>query len=236
MAVDMTKLVEVGDRISILYETKNNEKIVLLSNVLLAPGENKITITMPIYKAKVFSVSRGERLRIKYSKKDAGIYEFNVLVVKKIKDGTILGLELLRISEMTKSQRREYYRLTVIKDVELVVDDPDEEIKYIDEAKQIIADSDEVSYKGILKDISGGGMRVITNEPLELGLNVKSSFALDKKIIEIKGTIVRSIVFDPVVHQYDIGVEFQELSESSRTEIVSFVFQRQRNIIRKGMG
>lgn len=236
MAVDMTNLVEIGDKISVLYETKNGENIVLVSNVLHAPNENKITITMPIYKAKVFSVSRGERLRIKYSKKDAGIYEFNALVVKKIKDGTILGIELLRISEMTKSQRREFYRLTVIKDVELIEDNPDQEVKYIDEANQIMEDPEEISYKGILKDISGGGMRIITNEQLELGLNVKSSFALDKKVIDVKGIIVRSIVFDKVVHQFDIGVEFQELSERSRSEIVSFVFQRQRNIIRKGMG
>jgi len=233
--IDFIQLMEVSDKIEILYGSRAGEQLILSSTIIAIHNENKFSISVPIYRAKVFSISRGERFVIRYCKRNAGIYTFGVLAVKKTKEHNIMALELLRISDVKKAQRREFYRLSIVQDVELCVVDENQEVKYIDEANQIIDDSEAECIKGVLKDISGGGMRVLTKAPMELGLEVESSFKLGDRTVTVTGTIVRSIVFDPVVNQYDIGIKFHDLTDKDRAQIISFVFKKQRNIIQKGL-
>lgn len=78
------------------------------------------------------------------------------------------------------------------------------------------------------KDISGGGIRVISKAMFDVGTGVLLEFSLPGKIpIRTRGTVVRSELSSPESSIYWVSIEFTDIEEHDRKKIVSFVFKKQ---------
>lgn len=94
-----------------------------------------------------------------------------------------------------------------------------------------------LSNQGIGQNISGSGMNLMVERPVESGRIIHSKFYLSKY------PLVFMDIFGEVVHvtkedkdhrtQYNLGIKFLDLSINDRERIISSVFQRQRGAIRK---
>ena len=91
--------------------------------------------------------------------------------------------------------------------------------------------------EGMGVNISGSGMNMIVNKPVETGQIIHAKFFLSKApflFMEVFGEVVRAIRLEENGDKnYQLGIEFLNLNEHDRDRIITAVFQYQRQTIRK---
>ena len=91
--------------------------------------------------------------------------------------------------------------------------------------------------QGIGINISGSGMNVVVEEPVELGQIIQAHFVLSRiplVFIDAFGEVLRVKPLDENgTLTYNLGIEFLDLKPSDRERIIACVFQRQRKSIRE---
>lgn len=104
---------------------------------------------------------------------------------------------------------------------------------------QDMADKESLN-QGIGSNISGSGMNIITDKPLELGKIIHTNFVLSRfplVFIDVFGEIVRvTPVDEDGKTSYHLGTKFLDLNLNDRERIIACVFQRQREAIRESKG
>ena len=102
-----------------------------------------------------------------------------------------------------------------------------------------VADKESLN-QGIGSNISGSGMNIITDKPLEPGEIIHTNFVLSRfplVFIDVFGEIVRVTPVDEDGNtSYHVGTKFLDLNINNRERIIACVFQRQREAIRKKKG
>jgi c-di-GMP-binding flagellar brake protein YcgR len=166
---------------------------------------------------------KDDEIEIAYSHRGA-IYHYHSKVIGE----SGRRVKLLEISELVfvrREQRREFVRVPVLLDIDYALDPPV---------------GRELEWKSaVAVDISGGGARIFLAdcpEWLEHGETVKAVLPIgpDGDPFEVSAKIVR--IEKPDMsrqHGVHIGVRFIGLTDKEQTEIVRFVFDRQRELIRK---
>ena len=91
--------------------------------------------------------------------------------------------------------------------------------------------------QGIGTNISGSGMNIIAEKPVEPGKIIHANFVLSRLplvLIDVFGEVVRvAPVDEDGKTTYHLGIKFLDLDPNDRERIIACVFQRQREIIRK---
>jgi len=91
--------------------------------------------------------------------------------------------------------------------------------------------------QGIGVNISGSGMNIITEKPVEPGQIIHANFVLSRLplvFIDLFGQVVRVAPVDEDGEgTYHLRIKFLDLDPDDRERIIACVFQRQREIIRK---
>ena len=96
--------------------------------------------------------------------------------------------------------------------------------------------------EGIGLNISGSGMNMRVDRPIESGQIIHAKFFLTKSpflFLDVFGEVVRVIPSEEKGKKsFQLGIEFVDLNEHDRDRIITAVFQKQRQTIRKkkGMG
>jgi hypothetical protein len=91
--------------------------------------------------------------------------------------------------------------------------------------------------QGIGMNISGSGMNIMVDQPVESGQIIHSKFYLSKTplvFLDIFGEVVRSTKVDECGQvMYSLGIKFLDISVNDQERIITSVFQRQRSVLRK---
>ncbi len=91
--------------------------------------------------------------------------------------------------------------------------------------------------QGLGMNISGSGMNIMVDRPVETGQIIHSKFYLSKiplVFMDIFGEVVHSTKVDECGKTlYSLGVKFLDICVNDRERIISSVFQRQRGVLRK---
>lgn len=213
---------KVGERLNVeRYEGNiNMDKKSMLNAQLIDLTKNYAYISVPAYRGQRYPLYRGQKISISYYR-DAGEYQFYGEVIKET-DNNILAYAIRPISELSKIQRRNYYRLPIAINV------------YI-EKKQA---SGRGKIECITKDISGGGIRAVCDENIEEGQGVRIELFLDEDDkdfgITIDGVVVRNIR-DRVTNSYELGIMFEKITQANEDKIHAFIFEKQRLLRKKGL-
>jgi len=91
--------------------------------------------------------------------------------------------------------------------------------------------------QGIGINISGSGMNMVVEEPVEPGQIIQTHFVLSRiplVFIDAFGEVLRVTPADENgTVTYNLGIEFLDLKPSDRERIITCVFKRQRKSIRE---
>lgn len=90
------------------------------------------------------------------------------------------------------------------------------------------------SQKGDMIDLSGGGMRFLTAEPVENGAILIANLTLPSGPIQTTARVCR-IEKDSESNKYSVSVDFYQIPERDRDRIIRCVFDLQRNMRKKGL-
>lgn len=236
MSENLINTLEVGHIIELDWEEENGIVRALKSEILEIPAENKCTITIPFHKGRFFPLHIGTRYKFFYNKRDTGVIQFQGLIIGREQIGNQHAMIVLRVSDFIKSQRRLFYRLAILADAVILVEDGVIVEKVLVKGK--IEELEFPNYREIkcsLKDISGGGLKLQTSHPYDLESLLTCAFNLGGDDFKIKAIVKRCIRIQDVIERYDVGLQFHELDESDRSKIIAYVFDKQRNLLKKGL-
>lgn len=236
MSENLLNTLEVGHIIELDWEEDNGNFRALKSEILEIPAANKCTISIPFYKGRFFPLHVGSRYKFFYNIRDAGVIQFQGLIIGRERIGNQQAMVVLRISDFHKSQRRLFYRLPILGEAIILVEDGVVVEKVLVKGK--VEEMEYPNYREIkcsLKDVSGGGLKLQTTNAYALESLLTCVFRLGGDDFKIKAIVKRCIRIHDVIERYDIGLQFHELDESDRSKIIAYVFDKQRNLLKKGL-
>lgn len=233
---DLLSVLKIRDQLTLTVE-KDDGYIDLKTSVIEINQKDELfKVYNPIYKNRVQTMVIDKIYKFRYIDDKSGIYTFDGRIVERTKDNQIYILVVKFEGNVQKSQRRAFFRMDIIKKIKINL--PMDE--GIDTAEKLEKLKNQVQFypkEILLKDISGGGFGFLTNHTFAVGDIFLAEVNLDGTMIEVIGKVVRkSTVSDSQNdYKYSIGVEFKCLDTKTRRDIINYIFNKQRELRKKGL-
>jgi c-di-GMP-binding flagellar brake protein YcgR len=213
----MKDIVKPGNKVELIpaVSLRRKEEIVYITKIEEVMDDKKLLIATPISEGQIVPIQINGRCVVTiYGSR--GLFQCKVKVVDRIIKGTMRFLLVERISEYEKVQRREFFRL-----------------------KSVIPfrfKKDEIWNEGIIKDISGGGIRFITNTDLDSNNEILCEIPLEEQLLSIPGIILLKEYINLELYQYQYRIQFTQLKRMQREAIIQYIFQQQRRLVQREKG
>jgi c-di-GMP-binding flagellar brake protein YcgR len=219
--LDLMKYFAVGDKIQINYVDILGRRNEYISQVVEIVDNEFLDVLVPIHKNHNVYLKQDTVLNVVIAKGEA-VYEFKTVLYEKL-FGRIPLLRLRVLSEVNKIQRRDFFRLKVMMNIEarLVLD-----LKQRQYGE---------AFKCNLHDISAGGVLISTSKELEKNDMLELPLVLNGKKLIVFGIIIRRTLTDNSKAPNAYGLKYDRMSDFERNEINKFIFEEQRRLIKKGL-
>lgn len=224
-----TVKIEVGNKLDLVSMTTSaqlSDTKIYKSQILDKIDEQHFQISMPIEGYKVLLLPVGARYEATiYSNQN--IYVCQVKITDRYKVRNQYVMDIAFIGSPKKFQRRAYFRLEYTRDFEF--QHPEEEGDAAEAEKQ--EETQVLFDRGILLDLSGGGCRFVSREKIEPGERLILKIPLELKevkILTLTGKTLSSKKVENHGRSYEQRVEFTDIENAQREEIIKFIFQQER--------
>ncbi len=187
----------------------------------ILPG--RIVLAAPLRGAEVVPLRPGDRVTVSYWS-PAGAYTFKARV-SGVSPGGVPLLFLEEPEEVQRVQRRSFLRVPAALPVTFSI---------LEDIEQLPAPE---VHQGETVDISGGGVLLRSPVPLREGDYLELEVTVPKRgTLGVVGRVVRVQEKKGAKGpEFYAGVDFVVIAEADRDKIVGFVFERQREMRRKGL-
>lgn len=245
----VTDLLQVGNKIDIcaldqseMGRTENGKVPILASQLEAVEDDGGLIMQMPVYKGKIILLSLGSRYELMFYTK-RGLYRGICQVVDRYKEDNLFMVRVVLKSGLNKFQRREYFRLECILGMQAYELDREEALTLDgEELETLLQDPDilETEMDAIIVDISGGGIRFITDKKSEEGdcLAVRTRLQnenIDKQLL-VAVSIVSCRKMASGMERYETRAEFLHLGTKLRETIIKYIFDEDRKIRKREVG
>ncbi len=238
------KHLNIADEIDIMIFSTGGLSVTLSSFVYDVSSDTRLILSNPIKDGVLFPLEKSYTYYFRFYVENSGMYLFKGILIDRIKFDNLPSIVIHLESDIKRVQRRKFYRVNFISVGHFLFEKKlsDDQIaitrermlkKYKNESDFII---DEVIYEKIAfdtTDLSGGGLRVYTNNEFELGEFVKGEFKISNSWVTFKGEVIRCEKKD--YNRFEVGIKFLELDSITQSKIVAYVFEVERNLIKKGL-
>lgn len=184
---------------------------------------NVVEILAPFYEGNIYPVHQYMVMDVIFSKEN-DTYMFKGEAIQRFNQGNIAMIKVKPVTPIRKIQRRTFFRMDCTLNVRYRIFDeniPDDEIK---------GEFSEVK----TKDISGGGICMLTDEKLKKSSYIEAFIQLDNEI-RFVGKIVRSNAIKKRGKlMYETGVEYKKIENRDREKIIGYIFEVQRARLKRG--
>lgn len=214
---------------------KTGEEVhVYKSQIFELLGNGELEICMPLEKGRVILLPLGVRYEFAFYTQ-SGIYKSVGQVKERYKTENRYMLRIVLNTPLSKFQRREYYRMECILDMTYFL--LDEEQAQMTDAEAIVdslrdAHFYEKQRKGTIVDISGGGIRFVSEEQNETDGYVLVLMMLrgdeGEKQYCLVGRILQSVRLQTRDNKYENRVQFVIRDSKIREEIIRYIFMEER--------
>lgn len=195
-----------------------------ISEFEYAENDKSILIAAPISEGHYYPVTVGTKVSVSFAK-DGSFYGFEAVVIDREKKNNLAMLKIESLGKIVKIQRREFFRFECCIPV-----------NYREYRQQNIGTPEDLKFVStVTRDLSGGGLCVRLTEPMELNKLLEFELFIPNKV-EFLGRVVRFTKYDTMqgIYKYEIGVVFEMMDTNTREKIISYIFQEQRRLLKKG--
>ena len=205
-------------------ERKNHQ-----SQVLDILSEDRIEIAMPMEKGKLILLPVDGEYDLYFYGENV-LYQCYARVVDRYKNNSMYILVMDLTSNLRKYQRREYYRFSCALEMNSRQLE-EEEISLVDKEEEAMMP--ELPLKSsVIVDISGGGLRFVSENKYELDSLVYCTYHLmiRRKIKEynLVGKILTVRELDNKPGFYEYRLKYTNIDKDEREEIIRYIFQEER--------
>ena len=246
-----TAIIEVGNKIDIrIVNQIENAKTTgepphIYKSQLLDFFENgDIEISMPSENGQIRLLPLGLRYELVFYTK-SGLYRGYGEVKERYKTDNRFMLRVALHTPLNKYQRREYYRLNCAMEAAFyIINKEMAMLEHTDEIETARRESEEAAgekMSAYVRDISGGGMRFVTDVELPEDSYILVYIRLGEKaqdaVYPIVGRVISSgKVEDVTPAKYEQRVEFILKDSRVREDIIRFIFKEERKARRNRKG
>jgi len=246
----VSNVIKVGDKIElsrIAHDSseQNSQTKSYVSKLLDIRDEKTLYIAVPIEGGRLIPLEIGARFEMRIIT-GSGIYVSRITISRRFKENNLYFLEVMLLTNIQKSQRRQYFRLETalplqyrrICEVEEKIQERIEQKQYADERelralrenlRQLIS-----NYKdAVMINISAGGVKFSAVERLEADERIIVKFALDDEDAGTPMSLMARViaadrVYNPNMQLYAHRTEFLGIEREDRERIVRYVFREER--------
>ncbi|MBR4984063.1 MAG: flagellar brake protein [Lachnospiraceae bacterium] len=210
---------------------KDVEERVYVSKINQVLDDDKLEIMMPIEGSKIVLLARYMVYNLVIYTSH-GLYQCDVKVGERYKAGNIYLQQLDLITGIKKCQRREYYRYNC--SIPVFTRRLEEE-----EKETLVWDDAITGIECNAIDIGGGGIRFLGKEqyqPEEMIIcSMKLEIKNSEKEIQALGKVLS---IKPVTDSdlFEIRVQFEQISNKAREQIIQYIFEDERKRRKKDSG
>ncbi|MBO5259016.1 MAG: flagellar brake domain-containing protein [Agathobacter sp.] len=247
--MNFSDVIKMGDKIDIHLSEKDmwnsHEGIaqkLYKSSVYDVVSDEAVQITMPMDGTRIILFDAGMSFSmIFYTKK--GLYSGEGVVQNRFKEGSNYVLTVLAKSPLKKFQRREFFRINKMIDLDYFhISDEVAALPTTEELFVITHNPDNhyEKYNATILDISGGGIRFTTTEQLETDSYILSVFELMNDRYDNKFYLVTQIIESTPVkgnsEHFMNRAKFVLKNLKDREAIVRYIFEEERQMRKKEIG
>ncbi len=235
----MAEVLRIGTKVEISLEaqgTKNVDEDIVsyISKIQDIFPNGDLEMDMPMHQRRLVLLHNGVRYRLVFYN-GTSTYVAIGEVIDRYKSNNQYLVRVALKSNLTKFQRREYFRCECL--IDLLFHDVDGKNK--DEvqlqemmheySKQDMSDSMD---SGLILDISGGGVRFVSKKECQAGELKRMVFHLpiDGRYKEfcVLGKIIECSPVKDSATKHESRVKFLHIGSQEREEIIKFIFEEER--------
>lgn len=233
--------VKPGDKIDINFLHQNSGKT-YKSSVFDFLGENELEIGMPTDGGRMVMFNIGFECQF-YFYTTKGLFTCEAVITNRYKKDNFYLLSAKIKTGLKKFQRREFYRLECMLDFSFY--EISKEVASLETTEELfeeIVNPEYIDKKhlGTTKDLSGGGMRFTTMNPVEEGSKILVVIRLaNEKVDQMFYIVADVIACDPVEKMPGLWVvrtKFEFKNKKDRDLIIRYVFEEDRMNRKREMG
>ena len=239
MGIILSKYIAPGSRIELQkakrYRDDDEEKNkVYASQVVDILSDDRIEISMPMEKTKLILLPVDVEYDL-YFFTPNGLYQCYARVVDRYKNNNRFSLLLDLTSNLRKYQRREYYRFSCA--LEMDSRPLQEEEVQAFEKNSVVLTPELPLQRSVIVDISGGGLRFVAEYAYEVESLILCKYFLwidgENKEYNLCGKVLSVKEVDNRPGFYEHRVQYVNMDKDNREEIIKYIFNEERKIIRK---
>lgn len=232
----LSKFISEGMRVELqaadksIDDPEENRERIYNSRVYDVLSEDTIELLMPMEKQKLILLPIDREFDLRFYGSN-GLYQCFAKIIDRYKSGNIFLLQLELTSNLRKYQRREFYRFSCA--LEMCARNLEEqELEAIEENHNIILQPGLPLKRSIIVDISGGGLRFISNQRYEPESLLYCSYNLlvggERKQYEVVGKVLATRELENRKGTYEHRVQYYNLDEDIREAIIKYIFEEER--------
>ncbi|MBE5965671.1 MAG: hypothetical protein E7255_01655 [Lachnospiraceae bacterium] len=241
-------ILSIGDKIHIRlldHTGKPITKIRPFVSQLVDYGESDVFhISAPIINSRIFLLESGRKYSLCFFT-NKGLYHGICEVNEKNKDNNVIIFKVRLSSDLEKIQRRQYYRLEMVHDIQYrIITEEEEQLNQklfqsasvnsveVENYQKRLKELDSVWEKASVNDLSGGGTRFNSKNAHQPGdrMRIRLNFITDGKLkkMTIEGEIIAAnkLIHLPGIYEY--RVEFKKIHKRDREDLIKFIFEQER--------
>ncbi len=249
-------VLSIGDKIDIKPLGKSGKPILgartLVSQLVDFVDGDVINIAAPIVLGKTIPLPVGEYYNLCFYT-EKGLYQCTSTVISNHRDNKTIITVVRITTNLEKFQRRQYFRLELIHDIEYRPITIEEEIlerkisnsefdnpESLTEARKRLAQIDREWLSASITDLSGGGARFSSEVLHKSGdkIRIKLNFLSGKELkkLLLTANIISSSRIPVRVGAYEHRVEFIDIMQKDREALIKYIFEQERKQRRNDIG
>jgi len=241
-------ILSIGDKIDVQQLDHMGRPIkdaaTSVSQIIDFKDSDSINIAMPMVGSRTIPMKLDAQYNLCfYTVK--GLYQCNCIVTGRFREEHMVAATVKITSALEKYQRRQYYRIECIIDIEYRVITKEEMVlealllandfsspQIKQECQNKLLEYDKGYQSGIIVDISGGGIRFTSECSHSKGdkiiLKLEISSSKRNKKYSLRANVVSSNKIHNKINTYEHRVEFTDIDKKEREEIIKFIFEQER--------
>ena len=199
--------------------------------------DEKIEIVMPYEQRRLVLLPVDSEYSI-YFYTDNGMLECRARITDRYKSNNVFILVMELLTNLRKYQRREFYRYNCVLELESRVLEDDERALVGTPLQEFVQDLP--LQKSVIVDISGGGLRFLSNENYKEGSLLFCRYQLEQKdsgkVYEVIGKVLSTNPAKKRPGFYEYRIQYQHIDNKKREEIIQYIFEEERKNRKKEKG
>jgi c-di-GMP-binding flagellar brake protein YcgR len=207
---------------NMLLEVYDHYRQVYGKSIIQEVNRDCMAIGIPMKKKEMVALKEGVTYSFRVVLSDA-LYYFRSKVLGTRSNGHVILYLISWPQSVERRQRRDFFRISCALDARYLV------ISGYGSQEKLSLEESQAPETALVTNLSGGGLMLVTDNELPVETFLLLCLFLkrkeEKKVVLVKGKILRVYPFKVgKVVRYRYGIEFLDLEEKVRDEIIRYIF------------